>query len=217
MKTPARAGRTVRGREGGKMLRRKGLARFLLLVLGTVAASRARGEEDPRQKALELQRKAIACHEQKDWQCFLKSSRQAEALLPGNLRLVFNLACAESLTGDFAGAAKHLGLLLDRQLDLGIEGDEDLAPLRAAPEYAPVARRLAALEAPVSRSTVASPAEGPPHGGDRVRPEDARVLRFERSPPEDRPAQSRRDRRRFRSGGERRARGRARAARRREA
>jgi sugar lactone lactonase YvrE len=125
---------------------------FLLLVL---SASRALGDDDARRKALELQKKAIACHEAKDWQCFLDTSRQAEALLPGNLRLVFNLACAESLTGDFAGAAKHLGLVLDRQLDLGIEGDEDLAPLRAAPEYAAVARRLAALQAPVSKSTVA--------------------------------------------------------------
>jgi len=137
------------------MFRPKGLALFLLLVLGTAGAPPARGEEDARQKALELQKKAIACHGQKDWQCFLENSRQAEALLPGNLRLVYNLACAESLTGDFGGAAKHLGLLLDRQLDLGIEGDEDLAPLRTAPEYAPVARRLAVLQAPVSKSTVA--------------------------------------------------------------
>jgi sugar lactone lactonase YvrE len=137
------------------MLRSRGLVLFLLLVVGTVSASRARGEDDARQKALELQKKAIACHEGKDWKCFLESSRQAEALLPGNLRLVYNLACAESLTGDFAGAAKHLALLLDRQLDLGIEGDEDLAPLRAAPEYAPVAQRLAALQTPVSTSTVA--------------------------------------------------------------
>jgi sugar lactone lactonase YvrE len=137
------------------MLRWKGSALVLLLASGAVLAPAARGGDDARQKAIDLQKKAAACHEKKDWQCFLDYSRQAEALLPGNLRLVYNLACAESLTGDFGGAAKHLGLLLDRQLDLGIEGDEDLAPLRAAPAYAPVAQRLAALQAPVSKSTVA--------------------------------------------------------------
>jgi sugar lactone lactonase YvrE len=133
----------------------RGLALSLLLVAAGVARAAAGGEEDPRQKALELQKKGAACHERKDWQCFLESSRQAEALLPGNLRLVYNLACAESLTGDLAGAAKHLELIVDRQLDLGIEGDEDLVPLRGAPEYAPVARKLAQLQAPVSKSQVA--------------------------------------------------------------
>ena len=126
-----------------------------LFVACLGAARNARAEDETRQRALELQKKAVECHGRKDWQCFLENARAAEALLPGNLRLVYNLACAESLTGDFAGAAKHLELVLDRQLDLGIEADEDLAPLRAAPEYRPVAAKVAALQAPVSKSRVA--------------------------------------------------------------
>ncbi|HEY6051195.1 MAG TPA: hypothetical protein VIZ58_08090, partial [Thermoanaerobaculia bacterium] len=114
------------------MSRWRSSALFLLLTAGVFLPPAARGDEDARQKAIELQKKAAACHEKKDWQCFLENSRQAEALLPGNLRLVYNLACAESLTGDLAGAAKHLNLILDRQLDLGIEADEDFAPLRAS-------------------------------------------------------------------------------------
>lgn len=128
---------------------------FLCLFVAGLGAPFARAADDAREKALELQKKAVECHGRKDWQCFLESARAAEALLPGNLRLVYNLACAESLTGDFAGAAKHLQLVLDRQLDLGIEADEDLAALRAAPEYRAVASRLAALQAPVSKSQVA--------------------------------------------------------------
>ena len=75
--------------------------------------------------------------------------------MPGSLRLTYNLACAEALTGDLASAAKHLETVLDRRLDLGIEEDEDLAALRTSPEYAPVARKLAVLHAPVSKSVVA--------------------------------------------------------------
>jgi len=129
--------------------------RVLCLFVASFWVPHVRADQDARQKALELQKKAVDCHSRKDWQCFLESSREAEALLPGNLRLVYNLACAESLTGDFAGAAKHLQLILDRQLDLGIEADGDLAALRNSAEYRPVAAKLAALQAPVSKSQVA--------------------------------------------------------------
>jgi sugar lactone lactonase YvrE len=125
------------------------------VFLALLACRFALAGEDDRAKAIAFQKKAIECHEKKDWPCFLAASREAEALLPGNPRLVYNLACAEALTGDLSGAAKHLESVLDRKLDLGIEADEDLAPLRAAPEFAPVARKLAALTAPVARSTVA--------------------------------------------------------------
>lgn len=124
-------------------------------VVGVSIGAGAGGADDARQRAIELQKKAIDCHEKKDWACFLETSRQAVAVLPGNTRLVYNLACAEALTGDYAAAAKHLESVVDRRLDLGIESDDDLAALRASPAFEPVRAKLALLKRPVVRSAVA--------------------------------------------------------------
>ncbi|MEP6767466.1 MAG: hypothetical protein ABJC61_02265 [Acidobacteriota bacterium] len=111
-------------------------------VVGVSIGAGAVAAGDARQRAIELQKKAIDCHEKKDWACFLETSRQAEAVLSGNTRLVYNLACAEALTGDYAAAAKHLESVIDRRLDLGIESDDDLTALRASPAFEPVRAKL---------------------------------------------------------------------------
>lgn len=134
---------------------RRWILALVSFAAGVSMSAGAGGADDARQRALELQKQAIDCHEKKDWACFLENSREAERLLPGNPRLLYNLACAESLKGDFPASAKHLEGVIARKLDLGIETDEDLAALRASPAFEPVRRKLALLQAPVSRSTVA--------------------------------------------------------------
>ncbi len=124
-------------------------------VAMAAAAATAAPAESSRDKSLGFQKKAVAAYQQKDWAAFLENSRQAERFTPGNPRLVYNLACAEALTGDARGAAKHLESLLDRKLDLGLEADADFAGVRDSPAFASVLRKLAALKAPVSRGTLA--------------------------------------------------------------
>lgn len=71
-------------------------------VFAVAMAAAAAPAESSRDKSLEFQKKAVAAYQLKDWAAFLENSRQAERFTPGHPRLVYNLACAEALTGDDA-------------------------------------------------------------------------------------------------------------------
>ena len=136
--------------------------RFALVLAAAACAAAvafapppASAQEPDRAKIAELQKSGLECYQKKDWACFLDASRQVAALLPGNLRALYNLACAEARSGDASGAAAHLQTILDRRLDLGMEQDDDFAAVWKSPAFEPVVRKLAALRVPVSTSTVA--------------------------------------------------------------
>lgn len=103
----------------------------------------------------ELQKKAVACYEKKDFACFLDFSRQARSLRPASSLLLYNVACGEALTGDAAGAARDLGTLVDGKLDPAFEKDDDFAATRDTPAFDGLRRKIAGLRAPIAHSQVA--------------------------------------------------------------
>lgn len=127
------------------------LAAALAAVLATSDATGAAGAAGNRERAREERGKALECRRGKDWACFLEHARAAFELDPDDALLLYILAAAEARTGDAAGAAKHLGRLLDRKI--GWDRGDDLAEILDRPETQPALRRLAALRAPVSHST----------------------------------------------------------------
>ena len=98
--------------------------------------------------------RAIDAYQRKDFVAFLKLGRAELANLPDDPRRLYNVACAESLAGSTAASARLINGLLDRGVDFGVEGDPDLARLRASGDYQRVQKRLHALRAPIGRPTV---------------------------------------------------------------
>lgn len=130
--------------------------RFVVLVLAAalLGSSLLAGEE-PRAAARRLSREGYAAAQKGDWAGFLAKMREADALLPGNPTLLYNMACGESRTGDLESAARHVAQLLDRKVDPGLERDEDLAALRASDRWPALAARVAELKKPVGAATEA--------------------------------------------------------------
>ena len=114
-------------------------------------------EPDPeaRARSLEYQKRAIEAHERQDWPAFLENARQASALRPGNVSLLYTLACAESRRGHAAEAAALVEQLLDRRLDMGFEEDDDFAAVRDSEAFAGARRKLRTLRERVGSSAVA--------------------------------------------------------------
>ncbi|MEO8430012.1 MAG: hypothetical protein ABI592_00780 [Acidobacteriota bacterium] len=132
---------------------RRGAVLSLLLAILPWASLRA--VEPDRAKLAEIQKRITACHEKKDWPCFLEAAREAVKENPESLRAVYNLACAEARSGDAPAAAKRVEVILDRKYDLGMDADEDLAGVWHSPTFEGAVRKLAALRIPVASSSVA--------------------------------------------------------------
>jgi sugar lactone lactonase YvrE len=124
------------------------------LLCGALAGADA-PDADARARSLEFQKKAVEAYQRQDWPAFLENAQQAEALRPGNPRLLYNVACAQARNGQAAAAAKTLEGLIARKLDLGSDGDGDFAAVRDSEAFAGVRRALAQLRQPVGGSTVA--------------------------------------------------------------
>ncbi|MDE3154474.1 MAG: hypothetical protein KGN76_05190 [Acidobacteriota bacterium] len=102
-----------------------------------------------------LTAEALHAYRAKDYARFLAAERRALALEPANPRLLYDVACGESLTGQPTAAVRTLEQLAARKLDLGAETDPDLAAARRTPEWKTFAAQLAALRRPLVRSSVA--------------------------------------------------------------
>ena len=122
----------------------------LLLSSLALSVQNAASEETQR-----LRVRAADAHRAKDWPALLEATRRLrdlDPLRPGN---IYNLACAEALSGHAGASARLLEELLDRGIDYGILKDPDLASTRAHAAFLPVLRRVAELAKPVGGSAVA--------------------------------------------------------------
>jgi len=120
----------------------------VLLLLPALARA-----QEPSDK--ELRDGAAAAYKAKDYAAFLARSKALVERNPKSLRSAYNLACAEALTGDPKSAARRLVSIVERGLDLSPDVDDDLASLRATPDWEPVRTKLEALRAPISNGRVA--------------------------------------------------------------
>ena len=111
--------------------------------------------QEPQPTAAALNAEAMKAYQAKDYTRFLAYEKQALALEPDNPRLLYNVACGESLEGNAQAAIRMLDQVLSQKIDLGAETDPDFAGIRNTPEWKDFQSRLAELRKPLVRSRVA--------------------------------------------------------------
>jgi sugar lactone lactonase YvrE len=121
------------------------------VVLAVALAASARAEDD----VAHVHERMLAAYRAKDWPAFLEHAKKLAALEPGDVRFVYDVACAEALNGHASEAARQACVVLDRKLDLGFATDADFAAVRDTPEFRPVLERIAALAKPVGHADLA--------------------------------------------------------------
>jgi len=127
-----------------------------LVVVGLLAAAPAARAEGPDRDAIrEASAAARSAYDGKDYAGFLLHSRALAAIAPRSTRALYNLACAQSLTGDAAGATATLDRLANWGVAFDIEADTDFDSIRETEGFRDVARRMAALGEPIGSSPVA--------------------------------------------------------------
>jgi sugar lactone lactonase YvrE len=135
--------------EKGKMKRT-----IAVLLCGLFVVAISPSQETPATAAA-LNAQAIKAYEAKDYARFLAYEKQALALEPDNPRVVYNVACGESLAGNAPEAVRMLDQLLWKKIDLGAETDDDFAGIRKTPEWQAFQSRLSALRKPLVHSQTA--------------------------------------------------------------
>ena len=127
---------------------------FVSFFLAIAPAAPSSAEDIPNTSAA-LNAAAVKAYQGKNYAGFLAYEKRASALEPANPRLLYNVACGESLTGSGQEAIRLLKQLADRKLDLGAENDDDFASIRNMPEWASLKAKLAGLRKPLVRSEIA--------------------------------------------------------------
>jgi sugar lactone lactonase YvrE len=127
---------------------------FAVLLCGLFAVAISPSQETPA-TAEALNAEAIKAYQAKDYGRFLAYEKQALALDPDNPRVMYNVACGESLAGNAPEAVRLLDQLLLKKIDLGAETDDDFAAIRKTPEWQAFESRLAELRKPLVRSRTA--------------------------------------------------------------
>jgi sugar lactone lactonase YvrE len=119
-------------------MKRRGLAAALLAIASLGAAPAAPTDED-------LGDRARAAYREAKYEEAYRLLADAVAREPLSWRYRYNLAFAATKTKRFREASAALSWVVERGIDLDTETAPDLAPLRAAPEFAEVRRALSAL------------------------------------------------------------------------
>ncbi len=134
-------------------MRRATIALGLLVTAApTLGPAAAAFDRDAVREASAHAREA---YDQRDYPAFLRHSRTVAGLAPRNPRALYNLACAQSLTGDARGAVATLGRLAGWGVAFDVDTDADLDPIRDSEGFRDVAARMEALAQPLGGSPVA--------------------------------------------------------------
>lgn len=127
--------------------------RWTAALAFALMAGVSRGDDRAALRA--AQEQARAAYEKKDYAGFLEQSRLVARLAPRSTRALYNLACAQALTGHGAEALALLERLARMGLALAPARDPDFASIKDAPAFQALDRRFAEAGAPTSRSTLA--------------------------------------------------------------
>ena len=128
---------------------------FLLSFLAAAQAATVQPQSDPILESRKHYRAAVEAYEAGDRPAYLEHARQAQALRPEHGGVTWALASASALAGDTAGAFRALRHFAALGYWADLAADSDFVSLRGTGEYAALARRLAANQAPVTASRVA--------------------------------------------------------------
>ena len=110
------------------------------------------GGQGLAQDAQELSAKAREAYGKKEWSAFAEASRALARLQPRSTRALYNLACAEALSGHPEAAIAALQSLARMDAVYDLDKDDDLASLRGRADYKAVLARMEAARAPVATS-----------------------------------------------------------------
>lgn len=94
-------------------------------------------------------------YENKDWAAFLSSSIAAARAAPDSPRAIYNLACAQALSGQAKGAARTLERLAEKRVYFDVAADSDFTKIRQNEEFQAAKAKLDALNAQVGAAAVA--------------------------------------------------------------
>jgi sugar lactone lactonase YvrE len=123
-------------------------------VLAALAAATLAAAES-REELRAAHARAREAYERKDYPAFLAESARVASLAPRSTRALYNLACAQALSGDAPEAVATLDRLATMGIDAQPARDGDLASLRERADFQAVLRRMEALQEPVGSSAVA--------------------------------------------------------------
>jgi len=91
----------------------------------------------------------------KDYAKQRETLRELKPLMPGNPRIIYNLASADAALGDARAALAELRNLAGMGLVYDFAADEDFASLRKSSEFGAIIKQIEANKKPVSHSTLA--------------------------------------------------------------
>jgi sugar lactone lactonase YvrE len=125
-----------------------GLAALLLAGLVLLAA-------DTEPRWIVLNHAAGQAVQAKDYAKLRETLLALKPLMPGNPRVIYNLAVSEALLGDTPAALAELRNLSRMGLIYDFAADADFSPLRASGEFAAVVKQVGDNRQPVSHSSPA--------------------------------------------------------------
>jgi sugar lactone lactonase YvrE len=126
------------------------MMRACLALLLSGALALAQAPADPAAEARRLLTEAAAAHENKDYALFLQKTEAAVALSPRSPRALYNLACAQALTGRAQAAVATLDRITALGVYLDAAADSDFAAIKDTPAFQSTVARAAALNTPVA-------------------------------------------------------------------
>lgn len=134
----------------------------VIAVALVVSGALSQTAKDNRDTERNLANAAIKAYQAKDYAQFLALEKQILAMDAENPRVIYNVACGESLQGNASEAVRLLNQLTSRKLDLGAESDSDFAGIRKTTEWTAYEAKLADLrQTVVAKSKVAFTLEDP--------------------------------------------------------
>jgi sugar lactone lactonase YvrE len=125
-----------------------------LFAAGMAWIAGAQSVED-RAALRKLNQDAAAAHERKDYAAFLELSREVVEKAPRSVGALYNLACAQALSGSPTEAIATLDRLADRGVAFDLSSDPDLDSLKESSGFRAVVRKMSELEKPIGASVVA--------------------------------------------------------------
>ncbi len=119
------------------------MKKFLLAALLVACVAPLRGAEPPN--AFALVKQARAAYDRGEMAAFLKGYEEAARLRPGDVWILYNLACAQALNGQTDAAVRSLEQFAALRVVADLAGDKDFDSIRQTSGYQGVIAQMAAL------------------------------------------------------------------------
>ena len=122
------------------------LRRFLALVAVALCAAPTVGSASgPEPNARQLMQRAREAYDRGDRAAFLKDYEEIARLRPGDVWILYNLACARALNGQASGALAALEDVAAHRVAMDLAGEKDFESIRNTDGYRRVVAQMEAL------------------------------------------------------------------------